>query len=90
MVSGSPRHQSTVVTMGDSTEARMQQLGSVGEAGLGLWEHGEGNQWGQLGVEPAQGLTGALFPQRTKSGWSVTPSVLTKAPDYDHILEPRV
>ncbi|KAK7800574.1 hypothetical protein U0070_013378 [Myodes glareolus] len=26
--------------MGDSTEARMQQLGSVGEAGLGLWEHG--------------------------------------------------
>lgn len=57
---------------------------------MGLWEHGEGNQWGQLGVEPAQALTGALFPQRTKSGWSVTPGVLTKASDYDHILEPRV
>lgn len=58
MVSGSPRHQDTVVTMSASTEARMQQLGSVGEAGLGLWEPGEGNQWGQLGVEPAQALTG--------------------------------
>lgn len=45
------------MTMSDSTESRMQQLSSVGEARLALWEPGEGNQRGWLGVEPAQALT---------------------------------
>lgn len=54
MISNIPTHQGTAVTVGDSAEARMQPLDSMGEAGLGFWEHGERSQRDLLRAESAQ------------------------------------
>lgn len=54
MISSIPTHQGTAVTVGDSTEATMQPLDSMGEAGLGFWEPGERSQRDPLRAESAQ------------------------------------
>lgn len=41
MVSTTPEHRETAVNMSNPKESKAQQLGPLGEVGLGLWEFGE-------------------------------------------------